>query len=461
MPRFDPLELARWCGGAWVPRPPEQISGIVHDTRNVGPGSLFVALRGARFDGHDFVAQAVGSGACGAVVSRAAVPAMPPDVPLLVVADPARALLDLAAGYRRRAGLKIVGVTGSAGKTTVKDLIAALVETTHPTARTRGNWNNEIGLPLSLLAMPETTRVGVVELGISHPGEMEPLCRVARPDWGVITTVGPVHLEFFGTVEAIAREKGQLFRGLPEDGTAVLSRDEPYADLLMHLAPCRAITTSLRGDADYTLVRDDRAAGECDVREQRSGETFSFRMPLAGAHNRHNVLLAIAVARGLGVSWADLRGALERFVPPPMRWECRDYRGVTVINDAYNANPLGMRAAVQTFKEQAVVGGKWLVLGDMLELGRVAEEEHLQLGRFLGGEPWAGLIVVGTLGAHIARGAAERGLPDDRIVRCQTTEAAADVLLKHLRPGDGVLVKASRGKHLEDVVNRLAQGLGS
>ena len=459
MPRFDPMDLARWCGGAWVPRAPDRIDAVVHDTRNVAPGALFVALRGARFDGHDFVAQAAAAGAIGAVVNADRAATLSGDRPRLVVADTARALMDLGAGYRRQAGFTVIGVTGSAGKTTVKDLIATLVGTTHATARTRGNWNNEIGLPLSLLAMPESTRVAVVELGISHPGDMAPLCRVARPDWGVITTIGPVHLEFFGDIEAIAREKGELLRALPATGTAVFSRDLAQAGLLRRLARGPVLTTSLREDADYALAGGD--GGGCVVRERTTGETFRFRAPLPGEHNRHNLLLAIAVARGFGVSWTAIGEGLDAFVPPPMRWECREHGGVTVINDAYNANPLAMRAALQTFREQALRGRKWLVLGDMLELGPTARDEHLSLGRWVGGADWAGLVVVGELGALIADGAAESGLADDRIIRCRTTEAAGRALLDRLQPGDGVLIKASRGKHLEDVAERLAQGLGS
>jgi UDP-N-acetylmuramoyl-tripeptide--D-alanyl-D-alanine ligase len=433
---------------------------VVHDTRNITAGALFVALPGSRVDGHHFVRQAAGQGAAGALVSAARVGELPKDLPLLVVDEPAMALRELATGYRRRLGAAIVGVSGSTGKTTVKELVAALLETTMPTARTRGNWNNEIGLPLSLLAMANETRVGVLELGISHPGEMAPLCRIAQPDWGVITNIGPVHLEFFGSVEAIAREKGGLFACLPAGGTAVVSRDEVHADLLSRIAGCRVVTTSLREDADFTLVKDGGRLGECQVRERASGETFTFRMPLAGAHNRHNLLLAIAVARGFGVSWPAIGGAIERFVPPPMRWECRDIHGVTVINDAYNANPVSMRAALRTFAELDLAGRKWLVLGDMLELGPTGIEEHLELGRLAGAQSWAGLMTVGSLGDHIADGAVAAGMPAAKVFKCRTTDEAADRLIEQVRPRDGVLVKASRGRHFEDVVTRLEKDLG-
>jgi UDP-N-acetylmuramoyl-tripeptide--D-alanyl-D-alanine ligase len=461
MPRFDPVELARWCGGKWTPRAPADVTAVVHDTRSVTAGSLFVALRGTRVDGHDFIAQAAGQGAVGALVSAARVRGgLSVDVPLLVVDEPALALRALATGYRRRLNPAIVGVTGSVGKTTVKELIAAFLETTLPTARTRGNWNNEIGLPLSLLAMADDTRAGVLELGISHPGEMDPLCRIAQPDRGVITNVGPVHLEHFESVEAIAREKGRLFTHLPADGVAVVSLDEAYADLLKGMAGCPVVTTSLRAEADYRLVRSDEGRAGWAVRERASGDVFAFRTPLAGEHNLHNLLLAIAVARGFGVSWPAIGQALGRFALPAMRWERREIHEVTVINDAYNANPVSMRAAIRTFAELALTGRKWLVLGDMLELGQTGIAEHIELGRLVGGQSWAGLVTVGMLGGHIAEGALAGGMPDGQVQQCQTADEAADWLRERVRPGDGILVKASRGRRLEEVVARLEKGWG-
>jgi UDP-N-acetylmuramoyl-tripeptide--D-alanyl-D-alanine ligase len=444
-----------------MPRGPSGITSVVHDTRNVTPGAVFVAFPGARCDGHDLVGQAAERGAVGAVIRRDRLNRMPAGFPVLVVEDTAKALGDLATGYRRRWGRKIVGVTGSVGKTTVKEMIAALLATTVETARTRGNWNNEIGLPLCLLAIPETAGAGVLELGISHPGEMAPLCRIAQPDWGVITSVGPVHLEFFESVTAIAREKGALFAGLPSQGVAVASSDETHFDVLRGLARCRIVTTSVRADADYTLVRDDPQCGVCEVRERQSGDRAAVSLPLPGAHNRRNLLLAIAVARGFGVSWPRIDEAMRGFVAPPMRWERRDIGGIAVINDAYNANPLSMRAALDTFADVKTPGRKWLALGDMLELGQGGIDEHAAIGRLLGASDWAGLVTVGTLAAHLADGAAAAGMPAGRIFKCATAGEAATVLLERLRPGDALLVKASRGKRLEEIVERLAKTLGA
>jgi UDP-N-acetylmuramoyl-tripeptide--D-alanyl-D-alanine ligase len=461
IPSFDVDELARWSGGQWVSRPSRPLSAVVHDTRQVVPGALFVAILGARFDGHAFIGEAAQKGAGAALVSRDRCGEFASlNIPLLLVEDPACALRDIATGYRLKLGLPVIGVTGSTGKTTVKEMIARLLESAMPTARTKGNWNNEIGLPLSILAIPSESRAAVLELGISHPGEMAPLCGIARPDWGVITNVGPVHLEFFQSVEAIAREKGELFRSLPAGGTAVLSLDEPCFKLLHGLAPCRVVTTSLdpQSDADYVLVRASRQGGECVVADRIDAGTYSFRLPLPGAHNRHNALLAIAVARGFGVTWDGIAAACEGLVAPPMRWECRDIGGFIIINDAYNANPVSMQASLRTFREWEGASRKWLALGDMLELGPGEIEAHRDIGRALADGPWAGLVTVGVLGARMAEGALAAGMSAELVQACGTVSEAAEYLKERMAKGDALLIKASRGKRLEDIIPGLLAG---
>lgn len=460
---FDPKELAKWSGGEWMPCAPDSLSAVIHDTKQMVAGALFVAIRGARFDGHTFVERAKEGGAAAAMVSRARAAGLAGlGLPLLVVEDPAMALRNLAATYRQHLGLTVVGVTGSTGKTSVKEMIACLLESAMPTARTKGNWNNEIGLPLSILSIPEGTRAAVLELGISHPGEMAPLCAIARPDWGVITTVGPVHLEFFESVTSIACEKAELLCGLPVGGTAVLSMDDPFFGILRAKASCHVRTTSLdkNSGADYTLVRDDGQTGECEVEDRVSGGLHAFRLGLPGRHTRHNALMAIAVARGLGVSWTGIADAFGRFVPPPMRWEQKQIGGRTVINDAYNANPVSMMAALRTFKDLAVAGRKWLVLGDMLELGASEIEEHQAIGRALAGGPWVGLVTVGGLGSRIAEGALTAGMAAESVQACETTAMAAAWLKERVARGDALLVKASRGKRMEEVIEQLMDEWG-
>lgn len=455
MPTFLPSELAAWCAGEWSMGTPASVSGVVHDTRQVTPGSLFVAIPGSRVDGHDLVGEAAARGAVAAMVSRERLIRAGRQLPCLVVEDTVKALGGLAAGYRRRLGLRVIGVTGSVGKTTVKEMIAGMLATTFPTARTRGNWNNDIGLPLSLLQMPEESRMAVIELGVNHPGEMAVLCGIARPDWGVITNVGPVHLEFFSSVEAIAREKGVLFSGLPPAGTAVVSADESHHALLRGMARCRVLTVSLKGAADYALMVTDAATGINRVRERASGELFEFRMPLPGLHNLHNALLAMAVARGCGVTWSSIATGLDQYQAPPMRWQRLEAGGVTLINDAYNANPISMRAAIRTFAETAAPGRRWLVLGDMRELGPVEVAEHETVGRWLGTGDWGGLVAVGQLGERLADAAETAGLDPVRVFRCDAAEAVSDILTPRLSPGDAVLFKASRGMHLETAVEKV------
>ncbi len=462
-PSFDADELAQWSGGHWVSRPSRPLSAVIHDARHVVPDALFVAILGVRFDGHAFIGEAAGKGAGAALVSRVRIGEFVSlGVPLLAVDDPARALRDIATGYRLKLGLPVIGVTGSTGKTTVKEMIANLLEAAMPTARTKGNWNNEIGLPLSILAIPPESRAAVLELGISHPGEMAPLCAIARPDWGVITNIGPVHLEFFETIEAIAREKGDLLRSLPAGGTAVLSLDEPCFGILRSLASCRVVTTSLNpeSDADYVLVRAARQGGECVVADRIDGGTHAFRLPLPGAHNRHNALQAVAVSRGFGVSWDCIAAAFEGIVASPMRWESRDIGGFTIINDAYNANPVSMQAALHTFRDFEGGGRKWLALGDMLELGPNEIEAHRDIGRALADGPWAGLVTVGVLGARMAEGALDAGMSATRVHACGTVPEAVVYLKERMAKGDVLLIKASRGKRLEDIIPGLTTGTG-
>ncbi len=461
MPRLFPDELAEWSAGEWIVGRPTQVTSIVHDTRQITPGSLFVAIPGARVDGHDLLSEASSRGAVAAMISSDRVNKAGQILPCIVVENTVKGLGNVAAGYRRRLGIRIVGVTGSVGKTTVKEMIAGMLATTFATARTKGNWNNEIGLPLSILQMPEDTDMGVIELGISHPGEMAPLCDIAGPNWGVITNVGPVHLEFFSSVEAIAREKGVLLASLPPDGCAVISADEVNYELLKRMSPCRVVSVSLKGAADYAVVAMDAGTGVNRVLERESGETFEFKMPLPGVHNLHNALLAMAVARGCGVTWGSIEAALGHYEAPPMRWQKYDVGGITLINDAYNANPLSMRASIRTFAEMNVRGKRWLVLGDMRELGAGEVAEHEDVGRWMRFGDWQGLVTVGRLGLSLADGAVEAGMEAGRVMRCDAPEAAADHLLAELKPGDAVLFKASRGVHLEVAVERILAELNN
>ncbi|MFC1452568.1 UDP-N-acetylmuramoyl-tripeptide--D-alanyl-D-alanine ligase [Verrucomicrobiota bacterium] len=446
-------ELALWAGAAWEPREPRVTGGISKDSRTTARGDVYVALSGPRFDGHDFVGPAFDKGACGAVVRGDYPLPATPERPLLRVRDPLEALRAMAAGFLREVAPEVIAVTGSAGKTTVKEMIAEVLCRAGRTARSPGNWNNDIGLPLSILSMERSAELGVFEIGMNHPGELGPLCGLLRPSWGVVTNVGPVHMHAFDSVEAVADEKASLLRSLPADGVAFLNLDGGCYDLLSAAAPCRKVVVSTTGGpADYVLRERSASEGTGRIEETQSGETKAIRCPLPGEHNLANALFAVAAGRAHGLDWEPIAEAISRCPALDMHWERRTVGGVHVINDGYNANPLSACAAVRTFAVQEGSDRKWLVLAGMLELGARATQEHRALGRLVGEGDWQGLVAVGDLGSAVADGAEEAGMPADRVIRCADNLEAATRLDERVLPGDSVLFKGSRGMHVEEIL---------
>lgn len=458
MASFDPRQVAAWTGGAWRNGIPPAINGVSIDSRRIEPGNIFIAIPGPNFDGHDFVGAALKQGACAALVARFD-PAAPAAGPLLLVPDTAKALQQFAAHYRQTFPVKIIAVTGSVGKTTVKEMIAAVLARRFPVAKTLGNWNNAYGLPLSILNMAPQSRAGVFELGVSQPGEMAPLCQLLQPDYGVVTAVGPVHLEFFGSEKAVAAEKSVLLRSLPPAGIAFLGRDDRWYEALRAAAGGRVVALGRSAAADYILCEEQNPDGLAQILERESGASFSFRPTLPGRHIVYNSLFAIALARTFGMDWAVIRAALASFRSQPMRWEAFDVAGVQVINDAYNANPMSMAAALQTFADLQCRGRKILVLAGMHELGEFSASAHRELGATLAKGLWAGLITVGRLGRLIAEAACSAGLDEKAVFTCDDHAAAAGALAGLVRPGDAVLFKASRCERLEEVLRIWRQTL--
>ncbi len=455
---YAPDELARWSGGCWNRAPAAALRGVSTHSAKVLPGSLFIALKGPRHDAHAFVPQALAAGCAAALVRGDYVwPAgAGAEAALLRVTDPNAALGRLAAGYRDAVAPRVIGITGSAGKSTVKEMTAALLAALGPTACTPGNLNNEFGLPLSLLAMPRDTRYGVFEVGMSHPGELAPLCALLRPDCGIVTTVGPVHLEAFGSVRDIAREKAALLRALPPDGIAVLDRDQEWFADLAGQAPCPVTDVSCRPGAEFVLEGADPLEGVLEVRERGAARAERLHIGYPGAHNLRNALLAAALARRLGAGWEAIREAFPRARHLPMRWECSDWNGVRIVNDAYNANPLGMRCALDTFARMPCPGRRFALLGDMLELGPEARSLHETLGRHAADAALQGLFLLGQGACDWIRQGALQAGTDPRMVRtCTDASDAARQLSETLRPGDALLLKASRGMALESVLAAL------
>jgi UDP-N-acetylmuramoyl-tripeptide--D-alanyl-D-alanine ligase len=443
---FSPAELAQWSEGDWSQQPTVAITGVSNDSRSIQPGDLYVALRGPQWDGHDFARDAITRGAAAVMGERALLP----DVPTLRVSDSARALTRIAAAHRDRCRATVIGITGSVGKTSVKEWIADLLATVHPVARTSGNWNNEVGLPLSLLRMHPEDTFGVFEVGMSHPGELHPLCTILRPDFGVLTPIGPAHLEHFTGMEGIAIEKSTLSAAVPPSGAIFLSIDDPWYPLLAAPVKGRIIRLSMRDDkVDYAGMRHQETLR---VRERASGVEAVYPLPLPGPYIADNALRAIAVARELGVTVEQIQPAMASYQPPGMRWRRETIAGLTFINDAYNANPMSMRAALAAFRELPRGQGRWVVLGGMRELGAASEQEHQQLGTEVAAVEWEGIITVGALGQKIAEGAERAGR---RCWQVADTDAAAAVLANHAAAGSWVLLKASRGEQVERVLDAL------
>lgn len=447
MPDLAPLDVARWARGAWSDEPGAPLRGAAIDTRALQPGELFVALPGERSDGHQHLAAAQAAGAGGALVRRGT---RHPGFPLLEVEDPKQALTRIAEGHRASCRAFRMAVTGSTGKTTVKEMLADVLSTRAPTARTRGNWNNDIGLPLSLLTLEQGQAYGVFEVGMNHPGELDPLCKVLQPHASVVTSVGPVHIEHFVNEEAIAHEKAAVVRAVDANGVVVLPADDAWFPVLRSYLRGSMVTTSLRGPADYQAVAGE--GGTFDVIERASGERVRFTAPLPGDFIVHDALLAIAMGRRQGLPWPDLVRAIAAYQPVGYRWRREKLGDVLVINDAYNANPMSMRAALQAFAQTPVAGRRWLVLGSMLEMGVHAEAAHLAIGREISQGTWAGLLALGVEGAKFAEGARAAGWSSEKARVCGGTAEAVEILLRQVQPGDAVLLKASRGERLEDVV---------
>lgn len=429
-------------------------TGVSTDSRSLVAGELFVALSGPNFDGHEFVAAAVGRGAVAAVVSRQ----VRADVPQIVVGDTLRALQDAAAAWRLQFPIPVVAVAGSNGKTTTKEMIAAILSGHGTCLATRGTLNNHIGVPLTLLRLDRQHATAVIEIGANHPGEVAALVPLVQPTVGVVTNAGAEHLEGFGTLEGVARAEGELFAGLHAGATAVINVDDAYAPLWRSMsAASREVTFGAAPGADFRVAGDVRATGPAGSVQEFELVTptgrATVRLALAGRHNVQNALGAAAAAHAVGndiagIDVAAIAAGLGRMQPVRGRLEVKlAASGARVIDDSYNANPSSLSAGLDVLAAQA--GERWLVLGDMAELGEAASDAHRAAGRAARGAGVSRLFAVGPLAAAAARefGAGAEWFDDS---------AALATRVAPLLDGDvTVLVKGSRVNRLERVVAAL------
>jgi UDP-N-acetylmuramoyl-tripeptide--D-alanyl-D-alanine ligase len=441
-------------------------AGIAYDSRSAAAGQLFFALSGERVDGFAFAAQAAAAGVAGVVVARGrGVPEGCGAIAVIGVDDPRLAMGDLARAVRAQFRGQVVGVTGSMGKTTTKELAAAALRPLGEVLRTPGSLNTEVGMPVTILSASGTEAAWVLEMAMRGRGEIAYLAEVARPGIGVVTNVSGAHLERLGSIEEIARAKGELFAGLGPVGVAIMPADDPL--ILAQAAPVAAPRRLAFDGAGAAQVPVDvrvlevipaGVAGSV-VRYAVRGTPLVVRLPLTGAHNARNGAAALAVALAAGAPLVEAAHGLERLELPPHRSAAVPAGGRVVLDDSYNANPDAMRAALASVVASAGAGRAFAILGDMLELGPDAEELHRAVGRAAGAR-LAGLAAVGARADAFVAGARDAGLAPERAIAAASPEEAAARVAGWTAPGDWVLVKASRGMKLERAVTALAAALG-
>jgi UDP-N-acetylmuramoyl-tripeptide--D-alanyl-D-alanine ligase len=451
------------------PGTPERVvAGYSIDSRSIRPGQLFFAMRGPRFDGHDFVTQAIGRGAAGAVVEKPYYDQAPPELTpiLLAVQSPLEALQHLGRCVRRKWGGPLVAVTGSTGKSTTKEMLAALLGSRFSVHKSAGNLNNCYGLPLTLLGLEPGHDAAVVELAMSAAGEIAHLARIAEPETGVVTNVAPVHLQFFDSVESIAQAKRELVDNLSSRAgppTAVLNYDDPRVRGFAKGFEGKVVTFGFGAGADFQAlaVKRDEGIGS-EFRVIGPNLQVDFLLSLPGRHNVQNALAAIAVASSFDVPPAEMRRSLAEFQNMPQRGESLTLPGpVTIINDCYNSNPQAMECMLETLRTWPGARRRIVVAGEMLELGPQSPQLHREIGRRCAETNLSWLIAVQGDAKFFVEGGLAAGLPAEYSRFFPDPQEAGEFCRSLLEPGDVVLVKGSRGVRLETVIEILREGVES
>jgi UDP-N-acetylmuramoyl-tripeptide--D-alanyl-D-alanine ligase len=450
-------EVARLSGGRLIKGDPATPVDRLHtDTRTLATGDCFVALQGDRFDGHTFVREVQKHGAVAALVSSKVIPDLPEGLGLVEVSNTLEGLQRFAAAYRSLLSIRTVGVTGSSGKTSTKELIAAVLRTRFKTKATKGNLNNHIGVPLTLIGLDEDDEFGVVEMGMNHPGEIAPLAKMAAPGIGVISSIGPAHIEFFRDQAAIAAEKAELLAALPKNGLAILNSDDEWS---RRIADRSAAPVTWVGSGAESTWRGDNlqiAADALSFRLSHGNESVNVKLPVINRIMVGNALLAAAVGHAVGLTLAEIASGLESVQLPGARMQMVNVNGAWIMNDAYNANPASMKAALIALKEFPGVQRRLAVLGSMGELGQHAIELHRSVGEFAATQGVEYVIAVGPHTEAYTAGAVAGGMSPQKILKALDAEEATAALKSLLREGDVVLVKGSHFMGLEGLVTAIS-----
>jgi UDP-N-acetylmuramoyl-tripeptide--D-alanyl-D-alanine ligase len=446
-------------GRLWndAPRSQTLAQGISIDSRTMKKGNLFVAIPGERFDGHHFTSEAAKKEAALLILSEEQINRVGKKelqkIPAVVVKDTKKALRDMALWHRNKVEIPTVAVTGTNGKTTTKDMIAEVLSSEFKVLKSIRSYNNLIGVPLTLFELNSDTQVLVLELGMSNPGEIGVLTRIARPSLGVITNIGPAHLESMESLERIARAKFELLENMPPPRTAVLNADDEFLAQRIKEGKEKTVSFGINNEADFRAT-DLAASNEGYVTFKVNGQ-LDINLGLLGEHNVYNALAAFAVGTLMGAEQARIKQSLERYRPPELRMELIQFDGIKVINDSYNANPVSMANALRTLKQMKNEGRKIAVLGDMLELGEKTEHYHSELGRAVAESGIDLLLTVGKHSSAIGDGAQGCGMNPEKIIAFDDNQKVSAYLTENLKAGDLVLIKGSRKMKLEEVVMSL------
>ena len=429
-----------------------KLTGISTDTRKIKVGDVFFGIKGENFDGGAYSAIAFESGAVLAVVNEDAPVGIETEFPVVRVKDTVTALGDAAREYRSMFGGKVIGITGTNGKTTVKEMVLCILKKRYKVHGTSGNFNNNIGLPLSLFGLDDNQDCAVFEMGMSAPGEIAYLAGIARPEIGIILNVGPAHMEFFRGMDEIADAKTELLGALPENGIAVLNADDKYLMARENRCFCRVMKFGIDNPADFrgqnVVIHEDGCASF-------TVEGCSVRLQVPGYHTVYNALAAWSAGRLMGLRANTIAEALENFTSPGMRMQITTVQGVRYINDAYNANPLSMKAAAGVLKSLLRTGDSKItaVLGDMLELGSITETSHREMGNLFGKLGIDLLCLVGKYAGYYREGAIEAGMDAGKIRVFSTTAEAITCIEERKVPGSTIFIKGSRANGLERIIN--------
>jgi len=437
-----------------------QVSRVCTDSRQVQAGDLFVPLTGDKFDGHDFFNEVVTKGAAAVVVEHARRVEFPPGCGVVGVGNSRTALGKLGAAYRKDFSPAVIAVGGSNGKTTTKELIAAVLRQKLATLWSEASFNNDIGVPLTLLRLEKSHQAVVLEVGTNHPGEIAPLVRMIQPKFGVITTIGREHLEFFADVAGVAQEEGMIAELLPSDGKLFLNGDNEWSDAVARRAKAAVVRVGTSAKCDWRArnIKLDKSGAMFSIGSPDAEFNGGYQIALLGRHQVVNALFAVALGAELGLNRREIERGLAECAPPKMRLQLWEAAGVRVLDDSYNANEDSMFAALQVLQELPCKGRRVAVLGDMAELGAHSESAHAAVGRRAAELGVEQLIAVGKMAGTMAQAARGAGL--SRVIELADADAATAAIKSFLKPGDTVLLKASRASRLERIAQALRGGNG-